>query len=325
VNKPAPLFNRLALIGVGLIGSSIARAARAQGVVRETVATARSASTRRRVAELGLADQVVDNNIAAVAGADLVIACVPVGACGAVAAEIGPHLSAGAIVSDVGSVKGAVIRDMAPHLRGGVNFVPAHPVAGTENSGPDAGFATLFVGRWCILTPPDGADIAAVERVAAFWRALGANVEIMAAAHHDLVLAITSHLPHLIAYTIVGTADELGEVTRSEVLKFSAGGFRDFTRIAASDPTMWRDVFLANKEAVLEMLGTFNEDLSRLTRAIRRGDGDTLFAHFTRTRAIRRGIVQIGQDSPAPDFGRPHPELPVEPLPRPYALSGDTD
>lgn len=324
VKTSAPLFNRLALIGVGLIGSSIARSARAQGVVREIVATARTAETRRRVAELGLADQVVESNAAAVAGADLVIVCIPIGACGAVAAEIGPHLSPGAIVSDVGSVKGAVLRDMAPHLPAGVHFVPAHPVAGTENSGPDAGFAGLFVGRWCILTPPDGADTAAVEKLGAFWRALGAHVETMPAAHHDLVLAITSHLPHLIAYTIVGTADELAEVTQSEVLKFSAGGFRDFTRIAASDPTMWRDVFLTNKDAVLEMLGTFNEDLAHLTRAIRRGDGEALFDHFTRTRAIRRGIVQIGQDSAAPDFGRAHAELPIEPLPRPYAASDDT-
>ncbi|MGO9703551.1 MAG: prephenate/arogenate dehydrogenase family protein [Xanthobacteraceae bacterium] len=321
--QSAPLFNRLALIGAGLIGSSIARAARAQNAVREIVATAQSAATRRRVAELGLADQVVEGNAAAVAGADLVIVCVPVGVCGAVAAEIGPHLSPGAIVSDVGSVKGAVVREMGRHLPNGVHFVPAHPVAGTEHSGPDAGFATLFVGRWCILTPPQGTDTAAVERLAMFWSALGANVETMPPEHHDLVLAITSHLPHLIAYTIVGTADELAEVTRSEVLKFSAGGFRDFTRIAASDPTMWRDVFLANKDAVLEMLGTFNEDLSQLTRAIRRGDGEALFAHFTRTRAIRRGIVQIGQDSPAPDFGRPHPDLPVESLPRPYAVSSD--
>ena len=201
----------------------------------------------------------------------------------------------------------------------GVHFVPAHPVAGTEHSGPDAGFAELFVGRWCILTPPPDADADAVERLAAFWRALGANVETMSAEHHDLVLGITSHLPHLIAYTIVGTAEELGQVTRSEVLQFSAGGFRDFTRIAASDPTMWRDVFLANKDAVLEMLGRFNEDLSQLTRAIRNGDGEALFEHFARTRAIRRGIVDIGQDSPAPDFGRPHPDLPHEPLPRPYA------
>ena len=318
-----PIYNRLALIGMGLIGGSIARAARAQGAVRSIVATARTAQTRKRVAELGIADQVVESNAAAVEGADLVIVCIPVGACGAVAKEIGPHLAAGATVSDVGSVKGAVARDMAPHLPKGVHFVPAHPVAGTEHSGPDSGFAELFVNRWCILTPPEGANQAAVERLATFWRALGAMVESMPADHHDLVLGITSHLPHLIAYTIVGTADELGEVTRSEVLKFSAGGFRDFTRIAASDPTMWRDVFLANKEAVLEMLGRFNEDLSALTRAMRTGDGQALFDHFTRTRAIRRGIVEIGQDSAAPDFGRPHPSLPAEPLPRPYAADNE--
>jgi cyclohexadieny/prephenate dehydrogenase len=321
VSKPTPLFDRLALIGTGLIGSSIARAARMQGAVREIAATARSAGTRRRVAELGLADQVLDTNAAAVAGADLVIVCAPVGACGEIAKEIAPHLRDGAVVSDVGSVKGAIVRDMAPHLPAGVHFVPAHPVAGTEHSGPDAGFAELFVERWCILTPPEGTDAGAVERLAAFWRMLGAKVETMAPGHHDLVLAITSHLPHLIAYTIVGTADELAEVTRSEVLKFSAGGFRDFTRIAASDPTMWRDVFLANKDAVLEMLGTFNEDLAQLTRAIRRGDADALFDHFTRTRAIRRGIVEIGQDSATPDFGRSHPEL--QPLPRPYAVSDE--
>ena len=319
MSKPAPLFNRLALIGVGLIGSSIARAARAQGAVRTIVATARSPRTRRRVAELGLADHVVESNAAAVEGADLVIVCIPVGACAAVAREIGPHLAAGATISDVGSVKEQVVRDMAPHLPKGVHFVPAHPVAGTEYSGPDAGYAELFVNRWCILTPAQDADPRAVEKLAAFWRLLGANVERMSADHHDLVLAITSHLPHLIAYTIVGTADELQSVTRSEVLKFSAGGFRDFTRIAASDPTMWRDVFLANKEAVLEMLGRFNEDVSALTKAIRKGDGDALFDHFTRTRAIRKGIVDIGQDSPAPDFGRPHPDLPHEPLPKPYA------
>jgi cyclohexadieny/prephenate dehydrogenase len=208
---------------------------------------------------------------------------------------------------------------MAPHLPKGAHFIPAHPVAGTEYSGPDAGFAELFVNRWCILTPPDGADKKAVDKLASFWGLLGANVETMAPDHHDLVLAITSHLPHLIAYTIVGTADELQAVTRSEVLKFSAGGFRDFTRIAASDPTMWRDVFLANKDAVLEMLGRFNEDVSALTKAIRKGDGDALFEHFARTRAIRKGIVDIGQDSPAPDFGRPHPDLPHEPMPKPYA------
>ena len=235
----------------------------------------------------------------------------------------GPHLAAGAIVSDVGSVKGAVLRDMGPHLPDNVHFVPAHPVAGTEYSGPDAGFAELFVNRWCILTPPEGADAKAVEKLAAFWRLLGANVDQMPADHHDLVLAITSHLPHLIAYTIVDTAHELQTVTRSEVLKFSAGGFRDFTRIAASDPTMWRDVFLANKDAVLEMLGRFNEDVAALTKEIRRGDGDALFERFTRTRAIRKGIVDIGQDSPAPDFGRPHPGLPHAPLPKPYAADGD--
>ena len=314
-----PIFNRLALIGTGLIGSSIARAARAQGAAGSIIATARSAATRRRVAELGLADQVVETNAAAAEGADLVIVSIPVGACGAVAAEIGPHLAPGAILSDVGSVKGAVVKDMSPHIPAGVHFVPAHPVAGTENSGPDAGFAELFVNRWCILTPPPNVDPAAVQRLAAFWRLLGANVETMSAEHHDLVLGVTSHLPHLIAYTIVGTADELSQVTRSEVLQFSAGGFRDFTRIAASDPTMWRDVVLANTDAVLEMLGRFSEDLATLTRAIRRGDGETLFNQFTRTRAIRRGIVDIGQDAPTPDFGRPHPDLPHAPVPRPYA------
>jgi cyclohexadieny/prephenate dehydrogenase len=315
----APIFNRLALIGMGLIGSSIARAVRAQKAARAIVATARSAGTRRRVAELGLADHVVETNAAAVEGADLVIVAIPVGACGTVAVEIGPHLAPGAIVSDVGSVKTPVLRDMGPHIPAGVHFIPAHPVAGTENSGPDAGFAELFVNRWCILTPPSNSDSKAVERLASFWRLLGANVETMSAEHHDLVLGITSHLPHLIAYTIVGTADELSQVTRSEVLQFSAGGFRDFTRIAASDPTMWRDVFLANKDAVLEMLARFNEDLSKLTHAIRHGDGNTLFQQFSRTRAIRRGIVEIGQDSASPDFGRPHPALPHAPLPRPYA------
>jgi cyclohexadieny/prephenate dehydrogenase len=318
-----PLFNRLALIGVGLIGSSIARAARQQGVAKEIVATARTEATRKRVVELGIADKVVDSAVAAVKDADLVIVCIPVGACAAVAAEIGPHLEPGAVVSDVGSVKGSVVRDMAPHLPAGVHFVPAHPVAGTEYSGPDSGFAELFVNRWCILTPPAGTDPKAVERLAAFWRSFGAKVETMTADHHDLVLAVTSHLPHLIAYTIVGTAFELREVTQSEVLKFSAGGFRDFTRIASSDPTMWRDIFLANKEAVLEMLGRFSEDVSELTRAIRRGDGDALFNIFTERRAIRRSIVDMGQDSPAPDFGRPHPGLPAETLPRPYASDPD--
>ncbi len=318
-----PIFERLAIIGVGLIGSSIARAARAQGAVRTIVATARSPETRRRVVELGLADQVVDSNAAAAAGADLVIVCVPVGACGAVAAEIAPKLKAGAVVSDVGSVKSAIIRDMAPHLPKQVHFVPAHPVAGTEQSGPDAGFAELFQNRWCILTPPPGTDARAVEKVRRFWEALGANVEIMDPAHHDLTLAITSHVPHLIAYNIVGTAAHLEQVTSSEVIKFSAGGFRDFTRIAASDPTMWRDVFLNNREAVLEMLGRFNEDLAALTRAIRMGDGKTLFDLFTRTRGIRRSIIEIGQETAEPDFGRrAHGAETEAPIPKPYA-SGD--
>jgi cyclohexadieny/prephenate dehydrogenase len=305
----APLFRCVALIGFGLIGGSIARAARLQGLADEIVTTARSAKTRARVKELGVVDRVVESNADAVQDADLVILCIPVGGCGAVAEEIAPHLMAGAIISDVGSVKGAVVRDMAPHLPASVHFIPAHPVAGTEHSGPDSGFAELFIDRWCILTPPEGVDADAIEKLRAFWAGLGARVEIMTPDHHDMVLAITSHLPHLIAYTIVGTADELEGVTESEVLKFSAGGFRDFTRIAASDPTMWRDVFLTNKDAVLEMLGTFNEDLSKLTRAIRRGDGEALFEHFSRTRAIRRGIVEIGQDSAAPDFGRPHAQL----------------
>jgi cyclohexadieny/prephenate dehydrogenase len=308
-----PHFARVALIGLGLIGSSIARAVKQIGLADELVATDASAAVRDRAAEIRLADRIAATNADAVRDADLVIACVPVGACAEVAASIAPHLKAGAIVSDVGSVKGAVLRAMAPLLPPSVHFIPAHPVAGTENSGPDAGFAELFINRWCILTPPEGIDPAALDRLTGFWRALGANVEVMSAEHHDLVLAVTSHLPHLIAYTIVGTADELEDVTRSEVLKFSAGGFRDFTRIAASDPTMWRDVFLTNKDAVLEMLGAFQEDLSKLTRAIRRGDGDALFDHFTRTRAIRRGIVDLGQETASPDFGRPHGPLPKTP------------
>ncbi|HYJ58831.1 MAG TPA: prephenate/arogenate dehydrogenase family protein [Methyloceanibacter sp.] len=301
-----PLFDKIAIIGPGLIGSSIARAARAQGAVRSIVASARSAKTRARVAALGLADKVVETNAEAVADADLVIVCVPVGGCGAVAKEIGPHLKAGATVSDVGSVKGSVVRDMGPHLPNHLHFIPAHPVAGTEHSGPDAGFAELFEGRWCILTPPEGTDPEAVERLAAFWRRLGAKVETMTPEHHDLVLAITSHVPHLIAYNIVGTAADVEEVTQSEVIKFSAGGFRDFTRIAASDPVMWRDVFLNNKEAVLEMLGRFSEDLAALQRMIRWDEGAALEALFTRTRAIRRSIIEAGQDTEAPDFGRPH-------------------
>jgi cyclohexadieny/prephenate dehydrogenase len=300
----APLFERLALVGLGLIGSSIARVARRKRLVGEIVAADASDEVRKRAGELGLVDIMAKSAAAAVAGADLVILCTPVGEISEVAQEIAPHLKPGAIVSDVGSVKSAVVAALAKHLPSNVHIVPAHPVAGTEQSGPDAGFATLFRNRWCILTPPEGADQKAVARLAEFWTAAGANVEIMSAAHHDLVLAITSHVPHLIAYNIVGTTADLETVTQSEVVKFSAGGFRDFTRIAASDPTMWRDVFLNNKEAVLEMLGRFTEDLTALQRMIRNGDGQGLFDLFTRTRAIRRGIIAEGQETAAPDFGR---------------------
>jgi cyclohexadieny/prephenate dehydrogenase len=323
VTKSASLFNRLALIGTGLIGSSIARAARSLAVAQTIVATSRSEPTRQRVRELGLADEVVASSAAAVTDADLVIVCVPIGACGAVAKEIGPHLKPGAIVSDVGSVKAAVVREMAPHLPPGVHFVPAHPVAGTEDSGPDAGFAELFVNRWCILTPAPDTDQAAVERLSQFWKAFGASVEIMSAEHHDLVLAVTSHVPHLIAYNIVGTAFDLRHVTDTEILKYSAGGFRDFTRIAASDPTMWRDIFLNNREAVLEVLGRFNEDLATLTRAVRNGDAETLFNLFAERRAIRRGMMQFNQGSPAPNFQGTEAEPRPDPLPRPYAASSD--
>jgi cyclohexadieny/prephenate dehydrogenase len=319
VTETAPLFRRLALIGVGLIGGSIARAARALGNVTTIVATSRSEPTRQRIAELRLADIVVDSAAAAVADADLVIVCVPIGACGAVAKEIGPSLKPGAVVSDVGSVKGDVIREMAPHIPAGVHFIPGHPVAGTEDSGPDAGFAELFVNRWCILTPPKDADPAAIERLSSFWKDFGANVEIMSAEHHDLVLAVTSHVPHLIAYNIVGTAFDLRLVTESEILKYSAGGFRDFTRIAASDPTMWRDIFLHNKDAVLEVLGRFNEDLATLTRAVRRGEGQTLYDIFAERRAIRRGMIQFNPDKPAPDFQRSDSSPRSDPLPRPYS------
>jgi len=300
----APLVARLAIIGFGLIGSSIARAARRSNCAETIIACDAKPDVLARVRALGLADETTDQPEGAALGADLTILCVPVGGYGEVARRIGPHLKRGSIVSDVGSVKSSVATSVGPHIPAGVHLVPAHPVAGTEQSGPDAGFASLFLHRWCIVTPPDDADPQAVERVAAFWRALGSNVETMGAAHHDLVLAITSHLPHLIAYNIVGTAADLEDTLRAEVIKFSAGGFRDFTRIAASDPTMWRDVFLYNKDAVLEMLGRFNEDLSALQRMIRRGDGDGLFDLFTRTRAIRMGIVAVGQETAAPDFGR---------------------
>jgi cyclohexadieny/prephenate dehydrogenase len=258
------------------------------------------------VRELGLVDRVADTAAAAVEGADLVVICVPVCASGTVAQEIGPHLAQGAIVTDVGSVKGGVIRDVEPYLPQGVAFVAGHPIAGTEHSGPDAGFAELFEGRWCVLTPSAKSTDNAVARLTAFWKALGSAVETMPPEHHDLVLAITSHVPHLIAYNIVATAADLEQVTRGEVIKFSAGGFRDFTRIAASDPIMWRDVFLTNKKAVLEVLGRFSEDLAALQRAIRWDEGDRLVDLFTRARGIRRGIIAAGQDTAAPDFGRPH-------------------
>ena len=302
-----PPIRRLALVGLGLIGSSVARGARQFGVAREIVAIDADPAVRERVSALGLADRVTGDAGEGVSEADLVLLCVPVGAAGAVAEAIRGRMKPGAVLSDVGSVKGSVVAAVTPHLSEGVVFVPGHPVAGTEYSGPDAGFSTLFSGRWCILTPPEDAPEAAVARVRALWEGLGAIVETMTPEHHDLVLAITSHVPHLIAYNIVGTAADLEEVTQSEVIKFSAGGFRDFTRIAASDPTMWRDVFLSNRDAVLEMLGRFNEDLSALARAIRWGDGEALHALFTRTRAIRRGIVAMGQETAEADFGRARP------------------
>jgi cyclohexadieny/prephenate dehydrogenase len=301
-----PVFEHVALIGLGLIGSSIAHAIRRGGLAGRITGHAKSEATRATAERLRLCDAVYANPAEAVAGADLVILCTPVGSYGALAEAIAPALAAGATLTDVGSVKGAVVRDIGPYVPGGVHFIPGHPIAGTEHSGPEAGFAELFDGRWCILTPLPDADAEAVARLKRFWEACGASVELMTPEHHDLVLAIVSHLPHLIAYNIVGTASDLERVTEKEVIKFSASGFRDFTRIAASDPTMWRDVFLNNREAVLEMLGRFVEDLTSLQRAIRWGDGDALFDLFTRTRAIRRGIIEAGQDTAAPDFGRPH-------------------
>ncbi|MCC4244604.1 prephenate/arogenate dehydrogenase family protein [Stappia indica] len=299
-----PKFRRLALIGIGLIGSSIAHAARREGLAEEIVISTRSEQTLRRAEELGLGDSYHLDAAEAVNGADLVILCVPVGASEAVAKWIAPALSPGAIVTDVGSTKASVVRQMAPHLPKGVHFIPGHPIAGTEHSGPDAGFAELFRNRWCILTPGPDTDPAALERLSAFWRACGSMVDTMDAEHHDLVLAIVSHVPHIIAYNIVGTADDLETVTKSEVIKYSASGFRDFTRLAASDPTMWRDVCLHNKDAILEMLSRFSEDLSALQRAVRWGDGEALFELFTRTRGIRRSIVEAGQETDAPNFGR---------------------
>jgi cyclohexadieny/prephenate dehydrogenase len=298
------IYDRVALIGLGLIASSMCWAMKRGGLAGEIVGYARSQETRDIAREINLCDQVVDDVAAAVKDADLVVLCVPVGVMGNVAADIAPHLKPGATVSDVGSVKQQVIKDVAPHLPTNVHFVPAHPLAGTEHSGPTSGFAELFDNRWSLIITDQDTDRAAADRLRAFWEGLGSNVEEMEAAHHDLVLAVTSHTPHLIAYTMVGVADDLRRVSESEVIKYSASGFRDFTRIAASDPTMWRDVFLNNKDATLEILGRFTEELFALQRAIRQGDGDHLHDYFTRTRSIRRGIIEAGQDTDAPNFGR---------------------
>ena len=300
------IYPRVALIGLGLIASSMALAMRQYGLATEIRGHAHSAETRRIALELGLCDAVFETAAEAVAGA--VVLAVPVGVMGPIATEIGPHLKPGATLTDVGSVKQAVIDAVACHVPDGVHFVAGHPVAGTEHSGPRSGFATLFKNRWWLLTPTEGTDATAVARLRTLLEAMGANVDLMDPAHHDLVLAVTSHAPHLIAYTMVGVADDLGRVTDGEVIKYSAAGFRDFTRIAASDPTMWRDVFLTNKDATLEILGRFTEELFALQRAIRLGDGDHLHAYFTRTRAIRRGIIEAGQDTSAADFGRSEPQ-----------------
>lgn len=308
-------FRKLALIGIGLIGSSIALAARRQGLAEVIAIATRRQETLDEARELGLGDIYTLDAAEAVRGADLVILCAPVGVYGDLAKTIGPALEPGAILSDVGSVKAHVVKVVGPHVPPGVSFIPGHPIAGTEHSGPSAGFAELFAGRWCVLTPGPEVDQAETDKLVAFWRAMGSMVECMDAAHHDMVLAITSHIPHLVAYNIVGTVADLEADTKSEVIKFSASGFRDFTRIAASDPVMWRDVFLTNRDAVLEMLGRFNEDLSVLQRAVRMGDGPALEALFTRTRAIRRSIINAGQETAAPDFGRPHEAPPAPDLP----------
>ncbi len=294
----------MALIGIGLIGSSMSHAARRRGLVGQIVGCARTEATRTRALELGLVEEAHVDPRDAARGADLLVLCTPVGTFADITQQIAPVLAPGATVTDVGSVKQAVVHNVGPHLPEGVHFVPAHPVAGTEFTGPDSGFAELFDNRWCILTPPEGTAVGAVEKLERFWQLCGARTEVMDPNHHDLVLAITSHVPHLIAYNIVGTAADLEAVTQSEVIKYSAGGFRDFTRVAASDPTMWRDIFLNNQEAVLEMLGRFSEDLTALQRAIRWGDGDALFSLFSRTRAIRQGIIDAGQETSEPDFGR---------------------
>ncbi|MBW9065337.1 prephenate/arogenate dehydrogenase family protein [Rhizobium herbae] len=300
----AKQFDTIALVGIGLIGSSIAREIKDKGLAGSVTVSSRSEATLKRAQELGLGDRYTTSAAEAVKDADLVVVSVPVGASGAVAAEIAANLKPGAIVTDVGSTKGSVIAQMAPHMPPGVHFIPGHPIAGTEYSGPDAGFIGLFKGRWCILTPLPETDETAKAKLRTFWETLGSMVDDMDPEHHDKVLAIVSHLPHIIAYNIVGTADDLETVTESEVIKYSASGFRDFTRLAASDPTMWRDVCLHNKDAILEMLARFSEDLAYLQRAIRWGDGDKLFDLFTRTRAIRRSIIQAGQDTEMVDFGR---------------------
>lgn len=300
------IYDRVALIGLGLIASSMFWAMKRRGVAGHVTGYARSTETRETARRIGLCDTVCDTMMDAVRDADLIVLAVPVGVMGEIAAEIAPYLKTGATVTDVGSVKRQVITDVAPSIPDGVHFVPAHPLAGTEHSGPESGFATLFDNRWCLIVPAEGSDPSAVDRIMRYWQALGSNVDAMEADHHDLVLAVTSHCPHLIAYTMVGVADDLRRVTDSEVIKYSAAGFRDFTRIAASDPTMWRDVFLTNKDATLEILGRFTEELFALQRAIRQGNGDFLHAYFTRTRAIRRGIIEAGQDTDAPDFGRTH-------------------
>jgi cyclohexadieny/prephenate dehydrogenase len=299
-----PAFGKVALLGLGLVGSSLAHAMRRAGLAAHISGYDHETAILEKARAIGFADTLHEKPGPAVRDADLVVLATPVGAFGELAKEIAGDLKPGAILSDVGSVKTAVLRDVGPFVPEGVHFIPAHPIAGTEQSGPDAGFAELFDGRWCILTPPPGVDPAALEKLKTFWQRCGSQVDVMDPKHHDLVLAITSHVPHLIAYNIVGTAADLETVTESEVIKYSAGGFRDFTRIAASDPTMWRDVFLNNREAVLEMLGRFSEDLSLLQRAIRWGDGDMLFNLFTRTRAIRRSIIDAGQDIAEPNFGR---------------------
>jgi cyclohexadieny/prephenate dehydrogenase len=301
---PEPLFEKIALVGIGLIGSSLARIIAREGLAGHVAISTRSPDTLKRAEELGLGDSYSTDAAEVVRDADLVIVSVPVGSSGAVAREIAPSLKKGAILTDVGSTKASVIAQMQPYVPEGVHFIPGHPLAGTEKSGPDAGIAELFENRWCIFTPLPDTDPAALERLSEFWRRCGANIDTMDPAHHDMTLAIVSHLPHIIAYNIVGTADDLQSVTKSEVIKYSASGFRDFTRLAASDPTMWRDVCLHNKDAILEMLARFSEDLASLQRAIRWGDGDKLFDLFTRTRAVRRSIIEAGQDTAAPDFGR---------------------